>query len=67
MNDLIERAKALLKQEVWDKVRESWGDSPDIEASGPMVRVPVKPRPYLNSGAIALSEPDSKDESNGRR
>ena len=46
LKDLERELKALVDDE---------SDSPEPDA---MVRVPLRPRPHLNSGAIALVEPD---------
>jgi hypothetical protein len=45
----------LLRQEI------SIDDSPDSGAPDALTGAPLKPRPHLNSGAVALPEPDKSD------
>jgi hypothetical protein len=45
----------LLRQEL------SIDDSPDSGGHDAMRGAPLKPRPHLNSGAVALPEPDEFD------
>ena len=45
----------LLRQEI------SIDDSPDSAAPDALTGSPLKPGPHLNSGAVALPEPDNSD------
>jgi hypothetical protein len=46
----------LLRQEL------SIDDSPDSGAPDALKGAPLKPRPHLNSGAVALPEPDAAED-----
>ena len=46
----------LLRQEI------SIDDSPDSGAPDASNAAPLKPRPHLNSGAVALPEPDESEQ-----
>jgi hypothetical protein len=48
----------LLRQEI---SIDDLSHSPDSEAPDALKGAPLKPRPHLNSGAIALPEPDKSD------
>ena len=46
----------LLRQEI------SIDDFPDSESPDALAGAPLKPRPHLNSGAVASPEPDKSDQ-----
>ena len=53
--DDVELLLALEEAQVLDD------DPTNSSELGPFVGAPIKPRPHLNSGAIALPEPDEPD------
>jgi hypothetical protein len=42
------------------ELETSQDESPDSDEPTAMVCAPLRPRPHLNSGAIALPEPDEE-------
>jgi hypothetical protein len=49
-------------QELLRRQELSMDDSPDSSAPDALKGAPLKPRPHLNSGAVALPEPDESED-----
>jgi len=62
--DAERRAKLRADMERWARLSQKRlpGDPPPIFGeTDPLVRAPLKPRPNLRSGAIALPEPETEE------
>jgi hypothetical protein len=55
METIRKLQELLLRQEI------SIDNSPDSGAPDSLTGAPLKPRPHLNSGAVALPQPDKSD------